>query len=217
MLYTDLISAAKQHFPDLQIKYKDQSTFMKILGKLLFFNPSFMKTYTTTIGSTIYFPSKTFLKLQPAMMTIILLHELIHVNDAQKLPKYVFEFLYLFPQIISLLLIPLLLVSWKLFLPLIILFALPLPAYFRMIYEKRAYLVSLYVTNKLNQKYQLTNTLEENKNLYLSQFKSGAYYFMWIFPSLDQKFNDGLKKILNNERPFDDNVFDIIDSLIEKV
>jgi len=217
MLFTDLIDAAKQYFPNLEIKYKDQSTFMKILGKILFFNKSFMETYTTTIGSTIYFPSETFMKLRPTIIVVILMHELVHVKDSNNLPKYLFGLSYMFPQILALILLPLLLVSWKLFLPLIILFALPIPAYFRMVSEKRAYLASLYVLNKLNQQYKLTNNLEESKNWHLSQFRTVSYYFMWPFSNLDKEFNIALGKILNNERPFDDSIFDIIDSLLKKV
>lgn len=217
MLFTDLIDAAKQYFPDLQIKYKDKSIFMQILGKILFFNKSFMSIYTTTIGSTIYFPSETFMKLRPTTIVIILMHELMHVKDSNRFTKYLFGLSYMFPQILALLLLPLLLISWKIFLPLIILFALPIPAYFRMVAEKRAYLVSLYVSNQLNQKYELTNHLEESKKFYLSQFKTGSYYFMWPFSNLDKEFNMALVKILNNEHPFEDEIFDIIDSLLKKV
>lgn len=36
--------------PDFNIKYKNQSLFIKILGFILFFNKEFMTTLFTTIG-----------------------------------------------------------------------------------------------------------------------------------------------------------------------
>ena len=43
---------------DFKIKYKNESLFMKVIGFLLFFNKTFMTNYITTIGSTIYYPSR---------------------------------------------------------------------------------------------------------------------------------------------------------------
>ena len=40
----------------VSIKYKDNSWFMKVLSKILFFNKKFMTRFTTTIGKTVYFP-----------------------------------------------------------------------------------------------------------------------------------------------------------------
>ena len=99
--------SAQQYFPNLKIKYKDESLFMKILGSLLFFNKSFMATYTTTIGSTIYFPSKKFVEERYYSSILILLHELVHVQDGIKFNPIIFAMLYLSPQIFGLLSVPL--------------------------------------------------------------------------------------------------------------
>jgi hypothetical protein len=54
---------------------------MRFLGALLFFNPSFMSTYTTTIGHTIYMPKKDIGTDRGAR---ILLHEGVHVGDYER-------------------------------------------------------------------------------------------------------------------------------------
>jgi hypothetical protein len=61
---------------DLKYKIvaKEDSTLMKIIGKLLFFNKGFMTNYVTTLGSTIYAPGGE-------ISDITLQHELVHVKD----------------------------------------------------------------------------------------------------------------------------------------
>ena len=55
MISQEILDKAHEFFPGLKLRYKDESTLMKIMGKLMFFNPSFMTQFTTTIGETIYF------------------------------------------------------------------------------------------------------------------------------------------------------------------
>lgn len=217
MAFQDLVTAAQKHFPELKIKYKDQSWFMKLLGFLLFFNKSFMKTYTTTIGSTVYFPSENSVKSRPISASVVLLHELVHVNDAKKLSKPLFGFLYLTPQIFALLCLPLFLVSWKIALPLFILFLLPIPSYFRMKFEKKAYLISLYAINALGSRLNFKPLLSTQEESFLSHFKDSSYYYMWPFSGLRKEFNEGVAKIKEGKRPFEDPIFDILDNLIQVV
>jgi len=216
MISEIIINKAKEHFPDLQVKFKDENLLMRILSYLLFFNKSFMTQFTTTIGSTIYFPSQKAIDIRPLSYLIVLLHELVHINDSKKYSKLLFSLLYLMPQILVLFCLPLFFVfSWKIMLPITILCALPIPAYFRMVFEKRAYMVSLYVANKLsiNKNFKL-NIDSMSKDL-LSNFKNSSYYFMWLFSDLDKKFEDAAAKIKNGERPYDDKVFDIIDDILK--
>ena len=42
----------------MKLKKKSESWFMKLLGKLAFFNPDFMKSFWTTIGGTVYVPTR---------------------------------------------------------------------------------------------------------------------------------------------------------------
>lgn len=217
MSFQDLTIAAQKYFPDLQIKYKDQSAFMKFIGTLLFFTPAFMTTYTTTIGSTVYLPSSSFVNSRPVSAAIVLLHELVHINDSHKLSKPLFGFLYLVPQILALFCLPLFLISWKIALPLVLLFASPLPAYFRMYFEKRAYFTSLYSLYNLSIRLNFKPLMASQEQFFVQQFKTSAYYFMWPFNNIQNEFDDAIKAIQSGQRPFADPVFDIIDDLITKV
>lgn len=209
-----LMSKILEHFPKLQIKFKDQSIFMKFLGTLLFFNKEFMKTFTTTIGSTIYYPSQDFFNTRPVSSLVILLHELVHMNDAKKISKYLFSFLYLSPQILAPFSLLLLFFSWKLAIPLTILFLCPVPSYFRMLFEKRAYMASLYVMKKLADKNKYTINLVDQKDFFLTQFKKSFYYYMWPFNNLDKDFVEALNKINDGKRPFENEIFDILDDIV---
>ena len=112
-----------------------------------------MTKYTTTIGSTIYFPNEKYIRTRPLSSITIFLHELVHIYDSKRLSNILYSFLYLLP--ISLLPFTLLLFiySWKIALVLSILCLIPLPAYFRMYFERRAYMASLYVINALATKF----------------------------------------------------------------
>src|SRR5574338_64595 len=216
MSFQDLVTAAQKYFPDLKIKYKDQSWFMKLIGILLFFNKGFMTDYTTTIGSTVYFPTEAVTKTRPVSAATVLLHELVHVNDAKKISKPLFGFLYLTPQILILPALLLFLLSWKIAIPVIVLLALPIPSFFRMHFEKRAYLTSLYAVNALGKKMSFNPLLATQEQGYLKHFKDSTYYFMWPFPNLQKDFDEAVEKVKNGQRPYEDPVFDILDDLITK-
>lgn len=216
MSLQNIIPAAQKYYPELQVKFKDESTFMKILGTLLFFNKDFMTNYSTTIGNTIYFPSKSYLTSRNFVNTVTFLHELVHIEDSKRIGKVLFALLYLFPQILIFLTIPLFFFNWWVALILAVIVLAPLPAYFRMKFEKRAYFTSLYVANKLSVKYKFNPLLDENKDMFLQQFKNSSYYFMWIFPNLDKEFDQAVEKIKEGKRPFEDYVFNILDELCEQ-
>ena len=216
MKLSDTIEHAKVYFPNLKVKYKDESWFMKLLGYILFFNKSFMTDYTTTIGSTIYFPSRAKVEARQLSSIIVLLHELVHIYDSQKLTKLLFGFLYLSPQILAPLSLLLWLINWKIAMIGFVLL-LPIPAYFRMYFEKRAYTASLYVLKALGKKYNFPPMLSTNRDCFIKQFKNSAYYYMWVFKDIDSYFNNVTNKILNNERPYDDEIFDILDNLINRL
>ncbi len=208
----NIINEIKKDYK-LDVKYKDTSLFMKFLSLILFFNKDFMKSFTTTIGTTIYYPSEEFVKNSPITSLITLLHELVHIIDYNK-NKLLFTLLYLFPQVLAIFALPLFFISWK-FSALFLLFLLPLPAYFRMKYERKAYAVSLYVIKQLSLKKNFKVELEKQKDNYISYFKKSDYYYMWMFKTIDSDFNEYLLKIENNERPFKDEIFDLIDKYID--
>lgn len=202
----------------IRIRFKCDSFLMLILSYILFFNKTFMTKYTTTIGSTIYFPNEKYIRTRPLSSITIFLHELVHIYDSKRLSNILYSFLYLLP--ISLLPFTLLLFiySWKIALVLSILCLIPLPAYFRMYFERRAYMASLYVINALATKFNFNPYLEKNSDSFISQFKGSSYYFMWVFPNINKQFADAVIKIKNGERPYkDDKLFDMLDQLISKV
>lgn len=214
MAFKEVVQAAQQYFPKLSIKYKDTSLLMKIIGKLLFFNKDFGTSYTTTFGSTMYYPSEFFVRVRPMSSIVILLHELFHVYDSKKI-GILFPLLYGFPQILALLFFPMLLVSWKIAL-LFLLFAFPFPAYFRMKYEKRAYIASMYSLHVLSRDKNFQFNIDKQKEEFISHFKNSDYYFMWTFKGIEKEFDDALVKIKSNQHPFEDPFFQVIDDLISK-
>lgn len=215
MSFQTLVESAQSHFPDLKIKYKDESLFMKALSKIMFFNKSFMTSYTTTVCSTVYFPSQSFVKVRPISSSIVLLHELVHIHDEKKFTQPIFSFLYACPQILALLALPILfLFGWK-FALLFLLFGAPIPSYFRMYFERRAYFTSLYTLNALGNKLSFNPSLDKQKDNFVEQFKTADYYYMWPFKNVDKSFDEAVVKIRNGEKPFEDPVFVILDDLID--
>jgi len=171
--YQKLCEFGRKNF-DLKISFKDESRLMRVLGKLLFFNSSFMTTYSTTIGKTVYFPSKKWLSEDPDRAARVLAHEIVHLADAKRFGfgGFLFSALYLAPQIFALLaLLSIWFSGWWL---LSLLFLLPWPAYYRMFFEMRGYAMSDAVAYK-----RYGDVLS---NDFLSkQFMTSSYYFMWPF------------------------------------
>jgi hypothetical protein len=211
MSFQNLVTAAQKYFPTFQIKYKDQSSLMKFLGTLMFFNPSFMTNYTTTIGNTIYFVSENDVKNNEIDSCVTLLHETVHMYDQKRLGRFLFSISYLFPLILFPFAALLFLLSWKIALPAMLFFLLPLPAYWRMNYERRAYMVSLYACNKLGF------NLQVNEAIYLHACQGTGYYFMWPFSNLKVDFDQAIQNIEKGQKPFQDPVFTMIDDLLSHV
>lgn len=214
--FSRILKVAQKFFPKLSVKYKNTSTLMNILGKILFFNKNFMHSYTTTIGSAVYFPNQHLTDKAPSTSGVILLHELVHLYD-YKDNHLLFIFLYFFPQSLFILGLPLLLINWH-FIFILSLFLLPLPAYFRMNYEKRAYFISLYIYHQLSNKYHFKENIQHQMEFFLKQFKGSDYYFMWPFKNLEKEFLVALEKIKQNHRPFEEEkLFNIIDRMINEI
>jgi len=208
-----LTQEAKKHFPDLEIRYKDQSIFMKVLGTLMFFNKDFMTKYITTIGSKVYFPSEEHVATRPLSSSITLLHELVHIYDSKKFTSLLFSFLYLVPQILILVALPLMFISWKVALVLMVLFALPLPAYFRMYFERRAYISTLYVYKTIADRTSKVFDYNKHKESAIAQFKTSAYYYMWMFKGIKNDFDKAIVDVKEGKKPYDDKILDIVADL----
>jgi hypothetical protein len=92
----------RKEIPDFKISYKNESLFMKVLGFLTMpFNPQFMTRYTTTIGNTVYFPSKEDYESTPKPSFTVLAHELVHMMDDRN-NKWTYAISYAFPQLLAL-------------------------------------------------------------------------------------------------------------------
>jgi hypothetical protein len=214
--FDGIVSKATAIYPDIQIKYKNESTFMKILGKIMFFNPGFMTQYTTTLGATVYFPNRQFVELAPVTSAVVFLHELTHIYDEKRLTAPLYTTIYSLPQTLFLLAAPILffLVGWK-FALLSLLFLLPIPAYFRKNLEERAYTMQLYVLNQLNVKYNYNIDLENKVADFASQFKTSAYYWMWPFTSETDYFTDLVYKLKSGQKPnYEADLINMIDKIL---
>lgn len=219
MITKPIVAKIRRYFPKFSIKYKDQSILMKIIGWFLFcsFNQFFMKEEATSLSQTIYFPNSSFIKRKPLTSIVFLCYELVHIHNKQRLFPGVYCLSYLFPQVLLPFLLPLFLISWKLALPLMILFLLPLPAYFRMQYEKQAYLASLYCMHTLNQKYDYHIDISGQLEVFVEQFSSRHYYWMFPFQSIKRDFDKALLLIKAGEKPYQDEIFVILDDILQEI
>ena len=169
--YENLVSLGRQKF-GMSVKFKDESLFMKTLGILLFFNKDFMKNYITTIGSTVYFPSKQWLSDNKQAATRVMCHEMVHISDSAEVREVVFSYSYLFPQVLALL--ALCAIFGSPFWLLSLLFLLPIPAPGRTYWELRGYALTDAVEYKTTGKFSDIDWLT-------GQFTTSKYYFMWPF------------------------------------
>jgi hypothetical protein len=170
--YDRLLKLGQEKY-SISVKFKDKSLLMKALGKLLFFNPNFMKSYITTLGNTIYFPTEEWLKNNRDSAAASMAHELVHVSDSKEIGLVIFSYTYLFPQVISLLSLFALGGSsllWLLFL----VFLVPIPSPLRTYWELRGYAMSDAVRYKTTGNFLPNEFIEK-------QFLTSAYFWMWPF------------------------------------
>jgi hypothetical protein len=127
-----------------RIRRKSESWLMGVIGALLFFNRSFMTEYTTTIGSTVYFPDQYYYE-QPVSAARTLAHEGVHIKQSKRVGAVWFALTYLFPLPLAALALGAVLAFWWLpalgFLGFLV-FLAPLPAPWRVKYEREAYIVT---------------------------------------------------------------------------
>lgn len=168
---------AKEIMPSFEIRFKDESNFMKMLGKILFFNKGFMTNYITTIGTKVYFQNRNFYYNNPKNSFRVLSHECVHAYDYTLNPiKFVLR--YLFPQILALfsLFVFFAFISpyfWGFLLFLVCL--APLPSSGRKNIEVRGYGMSIKVEQWRNELYPgRIEQMSEN-------FTGPNYYYMYPY------------------------------------
>lgn len=87
--------------PSFKVGFKDESRLMKLLGFLSApFNPEFMTRFTTTLGTSVYFPTREFYEKDVDHSFRTLTHEYVHLWDKRE--NKTFDLTYVFPQILAL-------------------------------------------------------------------------------------------------------------------
>ncbi len=179
----------KTNISGSEIRSKKQSTMMKFLSKLMFFNKRFMIGYVTTWYPHIYVPKLPWREKNDAPAIATLAHEWVHLHDRQRL-GWLFNFLYIMPQCFF---IFGLLAFWNPWFLLFFLFLLPIPSPGRAWAEFRGYRMSIAV-------YYWISGQKVDLKWIVDQFVSSNYYFMWPFRGwLMKKFQKEFEKIKNNE------------------
>jgi len=177
------------NIPNSEIRSKKQSTIMKFVGKLMFFNKRFMTGYVTTWYPHIYVPKLPWKYKNDLPAIATLAHEWVHLYDRKRL-GWIFNLFYASPQCFA----PFaLLAFWNLWFLLFLLCALPLPSPGRAWAEIRGYRMTMAVYYWLSgQKVDIKWMVE--------QFVGSSYYFMWPFRGwLMKKFQKEFDKIKNND------------------
>lgn len=101
----ELLRALEQvvtaEIPSFELRFKNESALMKTLGFFMRpFNSMFMTRYTTTLGSTVYFPSKVGYEDDLDSSVLILAHEFVHMYDEREVGIR-FKLGYASPQIFA--------------------------------------------------------------------------------------------------------------------
>lgn len=154
------------------IRYKDESWEMQVLNLFVMpFCPEFLSRFSTVIGNTIYFPNRSFIRMNPDAAMRTLAHEAVHILDMDRWTPGLFAGAYLFPQILALgvFLFPFLGI-WAL---LFLLFLLPIPAPFRSYFEVRGYTMDVLTAAPQHRKAVLDQAVQ--------QFTGWNYYKMFPF------------------------------------
>ncbi|HAN31088.1 MAG TPA: hypothetical protein DCQ06_05770 [Myxococcales bacterium] len=154
----ELQVALSDEFPAFRVAYKQDSLLHRIIGVLLRpFNSRYLSHYTTVLGATVWFPSRSWTEqVGDRKIYEILRHEAVHMRDARRFPL-VFQISYLL---------------------------LPLPVVFtaRAWWELRAYSESLRVAFELDG-YISQAQVDE----IVERFVGADYLYMCPFPSLVQR------------------------------
>lgn len=192
------VEQVKNHFK-FNIKFKDSSLLMKLIGKLLFFNKNFMTKYTTTLGNDIYFPNEAAYLQEKSI--IIIAHELTHIEKNKDFIKT--NFLYLFPASLVIFAPILFYISWFWGILFAIFCLLPWPAYWRMKMELEGYQMSLFILNELLKQLDIPESsrlfkLQEQAIFYSQEFTGLSYYLMWPF-GVKKKMLEFCQKVTKEE------------------
>lgn len=173
-----------RQIPGFQIRYKNKSWSSKVLGVLVWlFNRRYMTEFTTTRYPRVYFPSQEYVEENYSRAFKILMHEFVHLWDRRQQGIW-HNISYALPQLLAL---PFLiaLIATAIWLPwpwivtsgaLTLLFASPLPAYWRMKAELRGYTMNMAVNY---WRYGFVHAV--TINWIIKRFTEWDYFRMWPF------------------------------------
>lgn len=175
--YEEVSNKIKASYPKFRILPKSESMFMKFIDKFLYLitfgkMDTFMTNFITTIGYKVYVPSE-WDKWSIDSKISILLHEEVHMKQKEKYGSFLFGFLYLF---------------------------FPLPfglAYFRCIFEKEAYEVS--IREKAKRSGVQTIYGSSYKKFIIENFIGPNYLWMWPFKKSMESWYDSIVDSIANE------------------
>jgi len=169
----------EKHNTKIKLVKKSSSKLMKVIAVLLWlFNRTFMTHFYTTIGQTVYVPDYAYNKdVNVNDVLEVIMHESVHAYDAKRF-SVIFPFSYLMPQVFGLFLI---LAPFNVAALVSLVFLLPLPAFFRMMWEVRAYKVTpLLAKHVYGYDEEGVRLAGENA---VTQLSGANYYFTWPFKS----------------------------------
>jgi hypothetical protein len=163
----------EKEFPTFVLIPKSESFFMRLIGfllKVLTFGKmnSFMDSFTTTIGFTVYTPAK-WETYSPMSQAVTLRHERVHMRQQKKYSRIVFGFLYLFV-------------------------VLPIGlAWYRAKFEMEAYEESL----RAYQEYGADITGPALRESIVGHFTTAQYAWMWPFRGhVERWYDETVTKVL---------------------
>lgn len=198
VIFHALVDYAACTYPKFAVRSKQSSMLMRLLGKLLFFNPLFLHKYATTLGSVVYFPDE-ILATYPWRS---LAHELVHIHDRSKstFGPLGFDMWYLFPQVPCAVLslvgavgVGLAISSWGWLLLIGLVALAPFPAPGRTRLERRGYAMSIamhYWQNGTADLYQ--------QGAIAAKFEGPDYYWMWPFKNSTKRWIVAVNKELRS-------------------
>jgi hypothetical protein len=210
----------KERVPSFEIRYKDESWFMKILGYAMWlFNRQFMTRFTTTIGTKVYFPSRAAVEANPRSYWKTLAHEYVHILDSEK-QKFWFTVSYLLPQLMGVVaLLAFGAFVWpKLLWALVALvFFAPWPSPWRSKWELRGYTMSLAVNY-----WRYGHVSESTKAWIGSHFWGWNYYKMaWGKARVRKNIDQAVDRIVTGgvfaDSPAYQDVLDVLNSAEDQV
>lgn len=168
---TDLIADITAEYPKFKLRPKGSSYFMRAIDCLLWFitfgrMKSFMSSFTTTIGYTVYTPT-AWGDWSERSRVAILRHERVHMRQRKEKGAFWFSASYLL---------------------------LPFPvlwAYYRMKYEMEAYEESMRVL----WEYKGAEAFDDTRRAaMIGHFTSAEYFWMWPWRKRIERWYDGVVK-----------------------